>query len=195
MSDLQGQSVAQTASQVSNGDYNYVNKSAHDSAWGYGDDPLIGVSDWHAGNNWITGTLDYSRELQKLGYENAYNAMEAAKSRDWQEYMSNTAFQRQVKDMQTAGLNPFLAYGGSGAATGSGVSAHSGSGAVPRSGEAVGSLVKGIISVAAQLALGMNSTATQLAVASGKNNTALEVAHMYTDKPPANSRPIGFGRW
>lgn len=178
MSDLQGQSVAQTASQVSNGDYNYVYKSAHgDTLNGHSYNNL---SVWDTLSNWLDGNVDYSRELQKLGYQNAYNAMEAAKSRDWQEYMSNTAFQRQVKDMQTAGLNPFLAYGGSGASTGSGVAAHSGSGASSKSGEAVGGLVRGIISVAAQLALGMNSTATQLAIASGKNNTALEVANMYT---------------
>lgn len=193
MADLQGQSVAQTASQIANGDYSYVYKSAHGDT--FNGNPYNNLGFLAVGSNWLDGNVDYSRELQKLGYENAYNAMEAAKSRDWQEYMSNTAFQRQVKDMQTAGLNPFLAYGGSGATTGSGVSAHSGSGAVPKSGEAVGGLVRGIISVAAQLALGMNSTATQMAIASGKNNTALEVAHMYTDKPPANSRPIGFGRW
>ncbi len=182
MADLQGQSLAQTASQISNGDYNYVSKSAHDGSFGFGGDALNNVSAWHAGDNWIHGNLDYSRELQKLGYENAYNAMEAAKSRDWQEYMSNTAFQRQVKDMQTAGLNPYLAYGGSGASTGSGVSARSGSGSSSRSGEAVGAFIRGIISVAAQLALGMNSTATQLAIASGKNNTALEVARINNDR-------------
>lgn len=178
MADLQGQSVAQTAAQIANGDYNYLVQSWHgDTIDG---NPLSNLGFWGSVSNWFDGNVDYSRELQKLGYENAYNAMEAAKSRDWQEYMSNTAFQRQVKDMQTAGLNPYLAYGGYGASTGSGVSAHSGSGAVPKSGEAVGGLIRGIISVAAQLALGMNSTATQMAIASGKNNTALEVAHMYT---------------
>lgn len=178
MADLQGQSMAQTASQIANGDYSYVYKSAHGDT--FNGDPYTNLGFLATGSNWLDGNVDYSRELQKLGYENAYNAMEASKARDWQEYMSNTAFQRQVKDMQTAGLNPYLAYGGSGATTGSGVSAHSGSGAVPKSGEAVGGLVRGIISVASQLALGMNSTATQLAIASGKNNTALEVAHMYT---------------
>ncbi len=182
MADLQGQSLAQTASQIAKGDYNYVSQSSRDGSFGFGGDALNNVTAWHAGDNWIHGNLDYSRELQKLGYQNAYNAMEAAKSRDWQEYMSNTAFQRQVKDMQTAGLNPYLAYGGSGASTGSGVFAHSGSGSSSKSGEAVGSVVRGILSVAAQLALGMNSTATQLAIASGKNNTALEVARINNDR-------------
>lgn len=58
-----------------------------------------------------------------------FSAKEAAKNRDWQKMMSDTAHQREVRDLQAAGLNPVLsAMGGNGAAVGSGATASSSAG-------------------------------------------------------------------
>lgn len=52
-----------------------------------------------------------------------FNADEALLSRNWQERMSNTAYQRTTKDMKAAGINPMLAYMQGGASTSGGATA------------------------------------------------------------------------
>lgn len=56
---------------------------------------------------------------------NQFTADEAQKQRDFEEYLSNTSYQRQVKDMQAAGVNPAMAMSANGASTPSGSAATS----------------------------------------------------------------------
>lgn len=53
------------------------------------------------------------------GQANAASAAEAAKNREWQRAMANSAHSREMDDLRAAGMNPILAAGG-GAPTGSG---------------------------------------------------------------------------
>lgn len=70
----------------------------------------------------------------------AASSREAQANREWQERMSNTSYQRAVKDMEAAGLNPMLAYQSGGAGTPSGAT---GMAFQAQMGNSLGSAVEG----------------------------------------------------
>ncbi|AXF52257.1 MAG: DNA pilot protein [Microviridae sp.] len=119
-----------------------------------------------------------------------FNAAEAAKSRDWQKMMSDTAHQREIADLQAAGLNPILsAMNGNGASVTSGATASgatsSGAKGEPDTSEtsALVSLLGTILNTQMQLNASNTSALTNLAIAdkyTGMSKITSDISAMAT---------------
>lgn len=153
-------------------------------------DAITGVSEKTSArsNAYAREASDWSASQAAIA--NQFNASEAAKNRKWQEYMSNTAHQREVADLRAAGLNPVLsAMNGNGAsvtsgATASAVMPDSHAGSSDSMSGAIASILSSMLAAETSLANQAVSARTQEAVAD-KNNA---MAHLIAELNAATAR-------
>lgn len=87
---------------------------------------IVGSGIGSAFGDMISSDEQRSYNESLISSANQYNSLEAEKNRQFQKMMSDTAHQREIKDLKAAGLNPILSgMGGSGSSTPSGSSAQS----------------------------------------------------------------------
>lgn len=84
------------------------------------DDAIMISAAIGAGGNLLGGLFGQSGQAAANAETMRFNSYQAQLNRDFQERMSNTAYQRAMNDMRMAGLNPILAANLGGASTPSG---------------------------------------------------------------------------
>ena len=134
----EGYGFSDSVSDSSNG-YSGQSSGFSNSSWGGESSSESNAYSNYDAENWsqIYGSEASAKDIERAKEANQlqdayllaqmeYNSKEAQIARDWEEYMSNTAYQRAIADLEKAGLNPILAVQNMGASTPMGVFASSG---------------------------------------------------------------------
>lgn len=82
------------------------------------------MSFWSAVGPIVGGLFGAGGNIISQNSANSANNVQSQRQMDFQEHMSNTAYQRAMGDMRAAGLNPMLAYSQGGASSPGGSQAH-----------------------------------------------------------------------
>jgi len=132
--------------------------------------------------NKITGgDVEKSSAISMSNVDRAYQSSEAQKNRDYQERLSNTAYQRSVSDMMKAGLNPAMAYTHMGGASTPSGSSGTGSRTTPpasNTGQLV-SLIAATIGATAYAIKGVQSSAAAIKTAKTTTRWGTPIPHHY----------------
>lgn len=139
---------------------------------------LNNVSLWDALKNKFTGNIDYQRNLALQQNAQIFNAEEAAKQRNFEERLSNSAYQRQVSDLSKAGFNPALALGAGGASVPTGYAASSPGGSYSDRTRGFEFLANALI---AGIGLGIRSAQTASLVALNSSKGQLNQMRAFTE--------------
>ena len=120
----QAQSAQGAFNQASANQANMLNDMSIANQYGYNSAMMQNANDfnmnaWNQAADWNAEMWEKQASFNKKEAQKNrdFQAAEAEKLRAWQETMANTSYQRAIKDMSAAGLNPILAVTGGGIGT------------------------------------------------------------------------------